>query len=91
MNDTSVFEFFLFGIFGLGVGSLHFAALWWNIKAYASPTHHYRALLLQGLRPLMTGALFVWVAAVGAFPLLAALGGFSLARPLVTRIVVRLP
>ncbi len=83
MTSTAVAQIGLFATLGLGIGLVHFLALRLNTMLYAAGGAGGRAIALHIGRMLLTLALFTWMAWLGALALLAAFGGFLVARPLV--------
>lgn len=70
-------------IVGLCQGAVHLALLEAGARRYIVAASWGETLLLSLARLAVTGGLFWLVAQIGALPLLAALGGFLLARSIV--------
>lgn len=64
---------------GLLAGAVHFVSLRWNVRFFASG-HAVIAFVLQLARLGLTAAVFILLAKVGAFALLAGVAGFIWAR-----------
>jgi F1F0 ATPase subunit 2 len=72
-------------IVGALLGLIHFGTLWWNTQAYTSGGNPFRALAVQILRFALLGIVFVGIAKLGAFPLLAGALGLLVSRGLLLR------
>jgi hypothetical protein len=79
------------GVAGLVAGLAYFALLRRTVALFSVPGGRRRALLLTAVR-MAAAVLLLWLAArQGAFPLLAALGGFLAARVIALRLFQSIP
>ena len=77
-------------VVGLLIGAIHFGSLWWTARAYAGGGL-VRPLVVHVLRFVLTVAVLVGLARIGAVALLAGALGLVVARALVVRRVGRTP
>lgn len=83
----SPFTAAIFLSLGFLAGSLFFALLRWNTRLYTHGGSLVRAVAVQLARLTGVGGLLTIVAVRGALPLLLALVGLLIARPVVLRLM----
>ena len=78
-----------YAVLGLALGAVSFAGLRWNTQLYLSGEGQipWRPILLHMARLGLLGAVLVWAALQGAWPLLSVFGGLLVARPIVMTVL----